>query len=465
MSKILIIDDDLEICKVLSSLIHKMKHEADYETTIKNGLNKALTGNYDIILLDVNLPDGNGLDILPQIRQTSLSPEVIILTGFGDPDGAEIAVKNGAWDYIQKGDSIQKIQLPLKRVIRFRKDKKNVSQPAVALKRENIIGNSPAMKTCLDQLAQASITDAPVYLTGETGTGKEVFARAVHENSQQKNKDFIVVDCASLPPNLVEGMLFGHEKGAFTGAATIREGLIKQAHQGTLFLDEIGELPLSTQKIFLRVLQEFRFRPIGGQKEISSCFRLITASNKNLEQMVKMGSFREDLLFRIRSIVIRLPSLKERPDDIKDLTYYYLNNICERFKISTKGISSEFFLAMCSYNWPGNVRELVRALESALTSAGNDPTLYPVHLPVHIRTQLAKDSLGLPYSCNNIRSNYSPPVLCEPFPRFREFMETAEKQYLDKLVLSVNGNVKKASQISGISLSRLYHRIKKYNIQ
>ncbi len=206
-----------------------------------------------------------------------------------------------------------------------------------------------------------------VLLTGETGTGKEVFARAIHENSARAEHNFVVVDCTALPATLVESVLFGHEKGAFTGADRAQAGLIKQAHSGTLFLDEIGELPLAVQKAFLRVLQEHRFRPVGAKREVESNFRLIAATNRNLEKMVQDGTFRSDLLFRVRTLTVELPPLSARKEDIKELAMYHMARVCERYQIGTKGFSPEFFDALMAYEWPGNVRELVNAMERAVS--------------------------------------------------------------------------------------------------
>jgi DNA-binding NtrC family response regulator len=273
------------------------------------------TNAYDVIFLDVRLPDGIGLDAIQKIKANSSAPEVVIITGEGDPNGAELAIQYGAWDYIEKPPSVQSVILPLVRALQYRTEKKDAQKPLM-IKRDNIIGNSPQLLRSLKKLARAAQSQASVLIEGETGTGKELFAMAIHQSSSRSGKNFVVVDCAALPETLVESVLFGHAKGAFTGADQAKEGLVKQADQGTLFLDEIGELPLSLQKAFLRVLQEQRFRPIGGGSEVNSDFRLIAATNRDLDRMVQEKQFRQDLLFRIRSLVITLPPLRERPEDI-----------------------------------------------------------------------------------------------------------------------------------------------------
>ncbi len=306
MASVLVIDDDPKFCDVLSQLIREMGHHLRWVHTLREGLKEAAQGENDVVFLDVRLPDGNGLEALPRIRQMPGTPEVIIMTGEGDPDGAELAIKSGAWDYLEKPSSLEAMALPFLRALQYREEKKARS-PRVALRLEGIAGQSRKMKASFDLVAQAASSDASVLITGETGTGKELFAWAIHQNSRRSGKSFVVVDCAALPETLVESILFGHEKGAFTGADRVREGLIQQADGGTLFLDEVGELPLTVQGAFLRVLQDHRFRPLGGRREVGSDFRVVAATNQNLNTMVDQGLFRKDLLFRLRSLTIELP--------------------------------------------------------------------------------------------------------------------------------------------------------------
>ena len=236
MAKVLVIDDDEIIAEMLSDMVSIWGHEVETAGSIEEGLAKAQAGSFDVAFLDIKLPDGNGLDLLPKIRQLPSAPEIIIITGFGDPDGAELAIKNGAWDYIEKSSSIKEMELPFVRAIQYRQEKRSKTPP-VLLKREGIIGSTPQMHACFDFLAQTANSEGNVLVFGETGTGKELFARAIHQNSQRAPKNFVVVDCASFPETLVESIVFGHEKGAFTGADKAQDGLVKQAHGGTLFLD------------------------------------------------------------------------------------------------------------------------------------------------------------------------------------------------------------------------------------
>lgn len=459
MANILIIDDDRQMSAMLSEMLAEMGHNAVSVDTGDRGMNEALRNPYDIVFLDVQLPDGSGLDILPRIRQTLSSPEVIILTGHANMDGAEIAIKNGAWDYVQKKDSPKKLLLQLKRVIQYRNELKNRQRYPVALNLEGIVGNSPEMRHCYDLIAQAVGNDVNIHLSGETGTGKELFARAIHLNSKRKQNLFVVVDCASLPETLIESTLFGHTKGAFTGAHGKRKGLIALAHKGTLFLDEIGELPLHIQKVLLRVIQERSFLPVGSESEVKSDFRLISATNRDLDRASEAGKFRKDLLFRLRSLEIHLPPLRERAEDIKELTFYYLNNLCQNFDIKPKAFSPELIEMMTAYSWPGNVRELIRALETAISAAHEDRTLFPIHLPVHIRTKAARNAIEPAKSVPGTGTEFS-----KPYPKMRELLENTEQRYLRHLMAENNGNVKEVSRITGISSSRLYDRLKKYKI-
>jgi two-component system NtrC family response regulator len=465
MAHVLIIDDDEMMCDMLSTMVRQMGHEVMCANTLQDGLQESSSGKFDVVFLDVRMPDGSGLDVLPRIREVPSSPEVIIITGFGDPDGAELAIKNGAWDYIEKPTSIKAMTLPLVRALQYREEKQ-VRKPPIALHREGIVGNSPQMRTCIDLVAQAANSDATVLIIGETGTGKELFAYAIHNNSLCSNKNFVVVDCAALPENLVESMLFGHERGAFTGADRAQDGLIKQAHGGTLFLDEVGELPLSTQSSFLRVLQERRFRSIGGKQEIESDFRLVAATNRDLEGMVKHGQFRKELLFRLRSFTIELSPLREHPEDIKELALYYAAKICERYRTDTKGFSPEFFEALDSYDWPGNVRELVNTMERAIAAARQDPILFPKHLPTHIRIDVAKTSLRKEAPAGLRQMGGDGPL--KSLPSLRDFRENAifdaEQHYLEDLMSLTGGDIKEACKMSGLSRPRLYALLKKYHV-
>jgi len=465
MAIALIIDDDKAMCSLLSEMVRKTGHEAMSAHTLAEGLKKAIANNFDVVFLDVYMPDGSGLDLLPKINAAPSRPEVIIITGQGDPDGAELAIKNGAWDYIEKPSSLKEMTLPFIRALQYR-EKRRSESPPVVLKREGIIGSSLQIRACLDLLAQAANSDANVLILGETGTGKELFARAIHENSPRNGNNYVVIDCAALPETLLESTLFGHEKGAFTGADKAMDGLIKHADAGTVLLDEVGELPLSAQRAFLRVLQEKRFRPVGSKQELKSDFRLLASTNRDLGHMVKQGLFRKDLLFRLQALAIELPPLRERREDIKELVVYHMDKICERHKTGTKGFSPEFLEALTTYSWPGNIRELINTVERVLAVSGDEPTLFPKHLPNYIRIKLAR---GQSFKGSSARSTPKTAAQSpQTFPKLRALRETAvaqlEKQYLLDLIAHAKGNTKEACRISGLRKSRYYELLKRYNI-
>ncbi|MCF8084603.1 MAG: sigma-54 dependent transcriptional regulator [Deltaproteobacteria bacterium] len=468
MGEVLIVDDNVGVCRILHSVVEEMGHHADYVRTLGQAMKTLASGSYDVVLLDVHMPDGNGLDLLPRIRETKDSPEVIIITGKADPNGAELAIKSGAWDYLQKPLSLNTVVLPLKRVLQYRKASQNGPNPTVALKLDGIIGRSKQMQTCFDALARSAAGESPVLITGETGTGKELFARACHHNSPRSDQSFITVDCAAMPETLVESMLFGHKKGAFTGANRSQPGLIEQAHGGTLFLDEVGELPDSMQKAFLRVLQENRFRPVGGQKELRSDFRLISATNRNLDRMVDQGRFRKDLIYRLRGQTIELSPLRCRPDDIKDLVLFYSAKLCERHGVETKGISPDFLEAVLAYPWPGNVRELIHSVESALAEVAYAPTLIVNQLPVHIRVHLARASVEQSVAPNADSRTPERPGSADPLPTYKALRESvlhrAEKEYLREVMVTSQGAIQEACRISDLGRTRLYSLLKKHGI-
>jgi len=463
MAHILLIDDDATLRETFGALARRLGHDVTWAGSLEAGRQALGRGRFDVALLDLGLPDGYGLDLMPAIKAAPGSPEIIIVTGQDDPEGAALAIRSGAWDYIQKPLTPHRVTLPLTRALEYRAQKA-AHRPRAVLKREAIVCGGPAMEVCLDLVAQAADSEAAVLITGETGTGKELFARAIHVNSPRANNNFVVVDCAALPETLVESVLFGHVKGAFTGADRDRDGLFKLADGGTLFLDEIGELSPGIQKTFLRVLQDGRFRPVGSKNELQSDFRLVCATNRDLVAMAESGGFREDLLYRLRTIVITLPPLRKRQEDIKPLAQHYMNRLCERYRLPTKGFSEEFFQGLAVYTWPGNVRELANTMERILLQHRGEPVLYPMHLPDEIRLQLLKATAGVETE-PAARAEAGPG---ETAPRWREYrrraLDEAERSYLRELLRASRGNVVRASKISGLSPSRLYDLFRKYGL-
>lgn len=461
MHRILIIDDDPDICRLLSRFIQSTGYEVSVACTLKEGKNLLESTDFDLVLLDLELPDGDGLQALPRILESSSNPEVIIITGSDDIDCAELAFKSGAWDYIQKPFGMHDVSLPIARALQYRQEKKIVTTPLI-LRQSGIIGSSNAITGCFKNIAFASASDASVLLTGETGTGKELFARAIHHNSKRARGNFCIIDCATLPETLAESILFGHEKGVFTGAVGRKDGLVIQAEGGTLFLDEIGDLPISTQKTLLRCLQEKNVRPLGAKKEVAVDFRLVAATNRDLKELVHRGLFREDLLYRISAITLELPPLRKRDQDVEDITLEKLHQLSTKYGMGTKGVSQEFFDILKLQKWPGNVRELINVIEYALASAGEDPTLFPKHLPPEYRTvRLLEKSHKKDKPNDTAFKQLQHDAILSTLSEYRE---KTEKSYLLELLERVNGDRKEACRLSGVSQSRLYSLLKKHRL-
>jgi two-component system, NtrC family, response regulator len=468
MASILIIDDDRAVGKMLCQKTTGLGHEAAWSDTLQSGVESSYRTPYDVVLLDVCLPDGNGIDALPRILSSPFHPEVIVISGLANIQDAEAAIQNGAWDYIQKLDIHAKYPQLLQRTLLYRQNNQARTQSCGSLNMDGIIGTSNAMKACHQTVAKAARSDANVLICGATGTGKEIFARAIHNNSDRCMENLVVVDCAALPETLVENLLFGNVKGIYTGADRNREGLLAQAHGGTLFLDEVAEMPRSTQKVFLRVLQEHRYRPVGGHKELFSDFRLIAATNRDLNQMVQAGLFREDLLYRLRAIQLDLPPLNARRDDIRALAQHYVDKICKRMGMASKQLSADFTDALMLYEWPGNVREMINAIETAMASASDHLKLFARHLPDTIRLHVVRSTL--PQTCQPLKTTENRQGLNpqEKFPSLKEYRRiaaaNAEKEYLQSLLLQTQHNINPALELSKLSRSRFYELLKEHDL-
>ncbi|SHO47969.1 sigma-54-dependent transcriptional regulator [Desulfopila aestuarii] len=455
MADILIVDDDKFLADMLAGQMVASNHTATCVHTLQDGLAEVRGGSFDVVLLDVQLPDGNGLDEVGYFKHARSEPEIIIITGQGEADGAEKAIVSGAWCYIEKPHVIRELSLHLTRALQYRQEKRKVFEVPVALKRKNIIGSSRAISECLDQVARAASSDVSVLVNGATGTGKELFAKAIHENSARADKNFVVVDCAALPESLIESTLFGHVKGAFTNADRDQDGLVKHADGGTLFLDEVGELPLAMQKTFLRLLQEHEYRPIGSSRQLYSNFRLVAATNRDLSQWVREGRFREDLLFRLQAFTIKLPSLLERREDIRELVLYYISRLCDRYGVENKGVAADFIEALSLYDWPGNVRELFQIIEQVFLNPFLGPTCFAVHLPDKFRVLQARAGVSV---------KKPPHSVAEAIPSWRQYKETCEKEYLVKLKEYSHGNISQSCRTAGLSRTRYYQLLQKHGL-
>jgi len=455
MARVLIIDDDELILKSLSRCFAGLDHEVLTASNLADGLAGAREG-VDVIYLDLGLPDGDGRRAVSELAASPSKPEVIILTGLHDRERAQEILNNGAWDYIQKPATPASLKASLVAALKYRQGRGEEQRPAPALDDSAIIGDSPAIQRARQLMARTAGSEAGVLILGETGVGKELAAQAIHANSTRRDGPFVVVDCSNLSENLVESVLYGHVKGAFTGAQNDHRGLVAEAHGGTLFLDEVGELPLSLQKSFLRVLQEHRYRPVGAAVERASDFRLVAATNRDLEAMTEAGTFRSDLLFRIRTMSIPLPPLRERGDDVLLLARHFMAKACERYGVEVKALSKQLMRILSTYAWPGNVRELGNVMEAGVIEAGQDPVIYPKHLPGHVRVAVLGKS----------KKNGTPaPAQAQPARRegglmsYAEYKAIRDQAYFQQLMDICENDVNEVCRISGLSVPSVYRHL------
>jgi two-component system, NtrC family, response regulator len=477
LASIVVIDDDPVVNKLICKALRPEGHECHPAFTLSQGLEIARQTTPDLVFLDLSMPDGNGLAWLNIFMEVSSDPEVIVITGTGSEKSIEESISQGAWDYVQKPISVRSVLHLARQALRYRKDK-GVKKELVALKLSGIVGESHSLYRCLQQVAQAALSSAPCAIHGETGVGKELVARTIHANSDRHDGPFVVVDCASLSESLAGSALFGHLKGSFTGAHTNKAGLIESAQGGVLFLDEIGELPLDIQKQFLRVLQEQKFRPIGGVHEIESDFRLISATHRDLSAMADEKLFRQDLLYRIMGHRVLVPSLRERMEDMEMLAAHFIKIICRRNELPVKDFSPDFIPALKQYRWPGNIRELINCLENAIASAGQKPMLYPQDLPAYLRVSIrsgkSADVFRVPETLEpppvrveavvDRLSNETPEQLPTLKDARNKALEIAEKEYLKQLLASSGGTVDDLCVKADVSRPHFYALLRKYDL-
>ncbi len=473
--KALIIDERQHVPDGLLHEAARLDLELHSAATLEEGLSACRTDEegFDIVLMRDMVSGSASCFTIHDFRSTASAPDILIYAEQGDPEQAEHALKNGAWDYVVDPSPQKKLLEMLGRVMRYRRNKSHSfdetsSEVRQQLQNQGIIGSSAAIQSCVNLVTRIALSDASVIITGETGTGKELFASAIHSISPRAAHSLTIVDCAALPSTLVESILFGHAKGSFTGADKSQKGLVKQADGGTLFLDEIGEMPLEIQKKFLRVLQEREYLPVGSSKPESSDFRLIAATNKDLEKMVEEGSFREDLLFRLKTFHLDLPPLRTRRTDISELAYYYRNRYCRLHKVKKKKLSTDYLMALNMYGWPGNVRELFQAIEYSMADAHDSPVLEQVHLPMNIRLSVTRKKLENQKDQSSMAVEKTVADDLSTMPTIKEDRETAikiqEKRYLENLLRVTGGDIKQCCETAGLSRSRLYDLLKKYNL-
>lgn len=447
MNKILIIDDEEKIRTLLSRIIGLECFEVFQASDLKNGKKRLEVSDIDVVICDVKLPDGSGVDLSKFIKDKYPSLEVILLTAFGNiPDGVQ-AIKNGAFDYITKGDDNNKI-IPLvykaiekvalnKRVLQLEK------QLSKKYSFDTIFGKSKPIRFAIDSGKKVAVTDATVLLTGETGTGKEVFSQAIHNASNRSKQNFVAINCSAFSKELLENELFGHKAGAFTGAIKDSKGIFEEANNGTVFLDEIGEMPLDLQAKLLRVLESGEFLKVGDNKVTKINVRIIAATNRDLEKEIEAGNFREDLYYRINIFNISLPSLRERVSDIEELAHYFLKTFSIKTGKKINSISQECLNALKQHHWKGNIRELRNVIERSVILTDNSEL----------------ELISLPSDFQNVNSNVSDNKSLSAFS-----LASAEKIQIQKTLNYTKGNKAEAARLLEIGIATLYRKIEEYKI-
>ncbi len=444
--KILIIDDEEKLRSLLARIVKSEGFEIFEAKDLKSGFKKLEQTEVDVVLCDVKLPDGNGVDFLQNIKSSFPLVEVILLTAFGNiPDGVQ-AMKNGAFDYIVKGDDNDKIIPLLYKAVEKVQLQKKVQQLEKRIGDKysfnTIIGKSKGIEQVIDLAQKVAKTDSTVLLTGETGTGKEVFAQAIHENSNRVGKSFVALNCSTFSKEILESELFGHKQGAFTGALKDKKGFIEEANGGTLFLDEIGEMPIELQAKLLRVLETSEYIPVGDTTPKKSNFRLIAATNRDLKTESDEHRFRSDLYFRLNIFEIKLPSLRERIKDISVLANYFVKQFSEKTNKKTLAISDDFLQKLENYSWPGNIRELKNIIERSVILS-NGAILTSDVLPYEMQHQPEKATKSM--------SAFS--------------MQSIEKLHIQKVLNYTKGNKAETARLLEIGIATLYRKLEEYNIQ
>ena len=375
MSQILIIDDERSIRKTLKEILSFEGYEVEEARDGEEGIHMAMKKSFDAILCDVNMPKADGLEVLNKLKEQLPDIPVIMISGYGTIETAVEAVKKGAFDFIAKPPDLNRLLITIRNAI----DKNSLVAEAKSLRRkvtrvDTMIGHSPAILQIKETIEKVAYTDARILITGENGVGKELVARWIHEKSSRSKTNMVEVNCAAIPSELIESELFGHEKGSFTSAIRQRIGKFEQANGGTLFLDEIGDMSLEAQSKVLRVLQEGKITRVGGDKDITVDVRIIAATNKNLLEEVQRKQFRLDLYHRLSVIMIHVPSLNERREDIPELTYHFLVQICQEYGIPVKSITDSAIKKLQVHKWTGNVRELRNVVERLIILSGKEIT-------------------------------------------------------------------------------------------
>jgi len=452
---ILVVEDEALQREILEDFLKKKDFQVYSAGNISEAKEILRTKDLDLVLLDWRLPDGEGLELLSFIKENYPHLPVIMITAFASIEHAVTSMKKGAYYYLAKPINLEELLLLIERALKEHKLVKEVTLLKERLKylskdllkeHEEIIAESPAMKKVLSVVYKIAETEAPVLITGESGTGKEVIAKLIHELSPRKEGPFIKINCAAIPETLLEAELFGYEKGAFTGAVHSKPGLFELAEGGTLFLDEIGEMPLSLQAKLLRVLQDNTFRRLGSLKELKVNFRLITATNRDLQKMIEEGTFREDLYWRLNVIHLHLPPLRERKEDLLPLVNYFIEKFNKKYRKEIKGVSQEALSALYHHPFPGNIRELENRIERGIILAESEI--------------LTKEDLGFG-EVSGEKDNLLEKLMSLPL---ETAVETLEKIRIQRAMDEAQGIKAKAARILGITERMLRYKLEKYQL-
>jgi DNA-binding NtrC family response regulator len=446
--RVLVVDDDGSMCDMLVSDLGEAGFEVSARTSASAALDALAAAEVDAVVTDLNMPGMNGIELCERIVAAQADVPVIVITAFGSIETAVAAIRAGAYDFVTKPLEVDALVLALERALQHRRLRSEVTRLRRAVEESrqfgSLLGTSPAMRRLYDLLDRITGSDTSVVITGETGTGKELVARALHERGRRKGGPFVAVNCAALPESLLESELFGHVRGAFTDAHAARKGLLVQASGGTLFLDEIGELPLGLQAKFLRALQTRTVRPLGGDDEVTFDVRLIVATNRDLEAAVEVGGFREDLYFRINVIHVEMPPLRARGGDVLLLAQHFIERYATHAGKRVSGIAPEAAERLLAYVWPGNVRELENCMERAIALTGGE-TIGLDDLPEKVRS----------FQRSHVLVASDDPTELVP-------LEEVERRYILRVLESVGGSKTLAARVLGIGRKTLYRKLEQY---
>jgi DNA-binding NtrC family response regulator len=439
--KILIVDDELIMRESLAGWLERDGHAVQTAASGEEALEKVKETQFDIFLVDIKMEGMSGLDVLRCVKETDPDADVVMITAYGSIPSAIEAMKDGAYDYMLKPFDPNELGVLIEKIIQHQEQaRENIylkEQYKERTRFESMIGQSRPMQQIFDLIRDVAPMDSTVLITGETGTGKGLAAKAIHTNSTRRDGPFVTVNCGAIPEHLMETELFGHQKGAFTDAKETKKGRLEMAHGGTLFLDEIGEISMRMQIDLLRVLEDRVFYRVGGTQPIEADFRVIAATNRNLEKAIKAGVFREDLFYRLNVISFEMPSLIQRKEDIPLLAEHFLYRFAQETNKLTDKISREAMDEMMLYDWPGNIRELENAIERAVV-VGKQREILPEDLPIF---------------CH------------EPTPQKKAYsLKEVEKAHIQQVLVENQWNIARSAKILGIDRSTLYSKIKKYHI-